>query len=398
MASFDTDSVWLLLAAAMVGFLPIGLLAIELSGSRVSTARSAPARMGSDVVVAVLLTWLLGFSWVHGPSLAGVFGLSPGPVVLDGPSVQWRSALATWYGFAVAAAVVIAGAGGSERARPVCSLLVAMFMAGLVMPIAGHWIQGGRPDGVPVGWLGRLDFLDHGAAALVHVAAGAAGVALSASLGPRRGRYDAIGRARVVPQHSPSLQVLGAILAVVGCLGLLAGGRYGWREDIPGALLLGLIGAAAGVVGAVACNHLVGPSGRSFRPARLGAVAGVVATSGGALLGGPIWALIAGLAGGCIAVAADLALLRAGIDDPVGVGGAHLAAGIWAAVAAAVAVSAPGLPGRLVLQLVGALAVAAFSGALVHGLLWLADRWVPLRVSPFSEEFGTGELSRLDLP
>ncbi len=396
MDHFDADSLWLILSAALVGLLPIGLLGVELSSARPAGTRSSPARIGSDVVVAVLLTWLLGFSWVHGPSLAGIIGLSPGPVDFSGPGMQWRAALATWYGLAVGGAVVVAGSGGSERARPVCSLLTAVLLAGCILPLTGHWLHGGRPDGVPVGWLGRMGVLDQGSAIAVHVAAGAAGVAISAALGPRRGRYDSNGRPRRLPARSNAMQVIGATLVVLGSLGLIAGGRFGWRAEVPVALLVGLIGAAAGVIGGLVARRVGRLPTHSVRAGRLGAVAGVVSVSAAALVGGPVWGALAGLGGGMIAVVADHALLRRGVDDPTGVGSAHLAAGIWAAAAAALAVDAPGLPLRIAVQLLGALAVAGTAGFLTHGLLLLMDRWIPLRVTPFSEEYGSGEITAIE--
>ncbi|RME26810.1 MAG: ammonium transporter [Deltaproteobacteria bacterium] len=393
MAPLDADSLWLILCAALVGLLPIGLLAVELGDSRPAGIRTAPVRVGTDLVVAVLLTWLFGFSWVHGPSLAGLVGLAPGPVDLGGAGASWRASLATWHGLGVGAAVVIAGAGGSERARPVCSLLTAALVAGVILPLTGHWLHGGRPDGIPVGWLARLGVIDHGNAIAVHVAAGAAGLALTAALGPRRGRYDGLGRPRRRPVRANAMQVIGGGLVVLGSLGLVAGGRFGWRAEVPGAILVGLLAAAAGVAGGLVARRVGRLPTHPVRAGRLGAVAGLVSVSAAALLGGPAWGAATGFIGGGLAVLADHHLLHRGFDDPVGVGSAHLVGGLWAAVAAAFAVDAPGLPLRIAIQLLGGLAVAGTAGLLTHGVLALIDRWVPLRVTPFSEEFGSGELT-----
>lgn len=389
MEQLFSDSQWMLATSLLVSGVPVGLLVVERASARGAGALLGASRVLMDLAIAVLATCLVGFAWVHGPSLAGVLGLAPGPAEVGGPLAPWRAAVVLWHALAVGAAVVLAGSGGAERARPVCSALAAALLALLVLPLVGHWAWGGRPEGVALGWLGRIGFVDQGGAVVLHVVGGAGGLALASVLGPRRGRYDGLGRPRPPMVREPWLESVGTVLMVVGCLGLLGGGRLGWRAELPGGLFNGLVGAASGLLAAAAAG--AGSAARpTARTLRLGAVAGVVAVSGGALSGGPGWAAVAGAVGGALAPAIDRRVLAAGIDDTAGVAGAHLGAGAWGALAAAFVVQGPGLPLRIAVQGTGALVAAAAAFGIVHVVLAAVDRRLPLRISPFSEEVGSG--------
>ena len=143
MDRLDADSIWLIAAAGLVAFIPLGQIGLGMASSRPAGSRGVAPRVASDLVIALLVTWLVGYSWVHGASLAGWVGLEPGPVDLDGAEAGWRSALATWHGLAIGAAVVIAGGGGTGRARPLASLLLGLIMSALVLPLVAR--MGPRP-------------------------------------------------------------------------------------------------------------------------------------------------------------------------------------------------------------------------------------------------------------
>jgi len=59
---------------------------------------------------------------------------------------------------------------------------------------------------------------------------------------------------------------------------------------------------------------------------------------------------------------------------------------------------ARGLPLRLVVQVLGALVAAGTSFGAVHAVLGAVDRRIPLRVSPFSEDEGSGPSSAVLRP
>jgi Amt family ammonium transporter len=107
------------------------------------------------------------------------------------------------------------------RAPSLATLILALFIGGILYPLAGNWVQGG-------GWLGALGrnlrlghgLIDFGGAGSVHLVA--AGVTLAALVvwAPRRPRRP-VTRTTLPPAQLPLLAVVGALFILAGALGWL---------------------------------------------------------------------------------------------------------------------------------------------------------------------------------
>ncbi|WP_028601340.1 ammonium transporter [Ottowia thiooxydans] len=277
--------------------------------------------------------------------------------------------------FAIITPALIVGA-FVERMRFSAMLwFVGMWTLVVYAPIA-HWVW------EPGGWLARMGALDFAGGTVVHINAGAAGIACAYVLGPRRG----YGKEAFEP-YNLGLTMTGAALLWVGWFGFNAGSAVAADGRAGLALAVTHIAASAGLLGWMLAEWI----GRR-RPSLLGtcsgAVAGLVAitpasgfvTPGSALLIG----VVAGLA--CYWGATGLKrLLRA--DDSLDVFGVHGVGGLVGCVMTGLLADPAigGVGASLMTQVVSALAVMAYSGVVTALLLWLTNFIVSLRVNEDEE-------------
>src|SRR5215210_581787 len=123
----------------------VGQVLYAVGLSRSKNAAAAAARGVADLCFAVLAFWAIGAAiLLHDRN--GVFAIDPG--LLFGWS--GLSAQAFFYATLVAVATgVVAGTLG-ERAKFFPPLAASVLLAGVIVPVAGHWTWDG--------WLGRLGF------------------------------------------------------------------------------------------------------------------------------------------------------------------------------------------------------------------------------------------------
>ena len=114
-----------------------------------------------------------------------------------------------------------------------------------------------------------------------------------------------------------------------------------------------------------------------------GAIAGMVAIAAGPNIAEHTWAAVIGAVGGGICTLGMKALERLRIDDEVGAIPAHMGAGAWGTLATCIAAG-----GSLPVQLVGIVAIGAFTFG-VSLLVWLLiDRALGARISAPVEALG----------
>jgi ammonium transporter, Amt family len=250
--------------------------------------------------------------------------------------------------------------------------------------VAAHW---GFAEG---GWLFAWGARDFAGGLVIHINAGIAAFALIRVLGPRRG----FGTDAMRP-HSLPLTLIGTAILWFGWFGFNAGSAFAADGNAVRALVTTQIGASLGALGWVIAEWR-----RTGKPTLLGAasgaVAGLVAITPAAGFVSPLSALVIGFAGGVVCFWAISLKERFGYDDSLDVVGIHMVGGILGSLLTGVFASStlnPNVSDGLAFggfdfflkQLVGVLAILAFSFTASWVLAKVVDRFIGLRVTEREE-------------
>jgi Amt family ammonium transporter len=239
--------------------------------------------------------------------------------------------------------------------------------------------------------MGALDFAG---GLVVHVTAGATGLAVTLVLGRRRGWPDVPMR-----PHNLPLVVLGAFLLWFGWFGFNAGSALRPDAVAASAVVTSNTAAAAGVLGWTVVERL-----RYGRPTLLGAVsggiAGLVAVTPCSGYVTPLSGLLVGLAAGLVCAGAVSLKVWFGVDDSLDVVAVHLVGGAVGTLALGLLATRDVNPsGRdglfygggydlLAAQALALLVVAVFAFTASYVLAGVLDRLIGNRVRPRDEDAG----------
>ena len=287
--------------------------------------------------------------------------------------------------FVATAASIVSGA-LAERVRMWSFFLFTVLLTAFIYPIVGAWTWGG-------GWLAELGFQDFAGSTIVHGVGGWAALAGILVVGPRLGKFRRDGTARPTPPSNVLIVTLGVFILWLGWFGFNGGSQLKLGSALDAVAMSHVLvntnlAAAAGVVAALAISRYI--MGRTDLFVGLnGAIAGLVSITAGPDIVEHYWAIVIGAVGAILCTAGLKLLEKLKLDDVVGAVPAHLIAGIWGTLAAAIVGGA-----MFHVQLIGVLAVGAFVFT-VSLLLWrLLELTVKVRVSRQVEQLGqdAGEL------
>lgn len=337
------DTLWVLVAAALVFFMQAGFALVEAGLQSAKNVVNILMKNYMDFIIASLAFWAVGFGFMFGDGnsilgLSGWFlgGADASPATGDAYSGIFSSL--NWTGvplsakfffqlvFAGTAATIVSGAIGGRVKFP-AYLIFSAVMTALIYPILGHWVWGG-------GWLAQLGFLDFAGSTVVHAVGGFAALGAVLVLGPRIGRY-AGGKANALPGHNMTFAALGVFILWLGWFGFNPGSTMGIVGD-PGLVshifLTTNLAAAAGAVTALVVSWA--RFGKpDFSMTINGVLAGLVAITAPCAFVNPVGALIIGSVGGGLVVWGILTLDANKIDDPVGAIAVHGVCGMWGTMA-----------------------------------------------------------------
>ena len=280
--------------------------------------------------------------------------------------------------FAIITAALLVGAFVERMRFSAMLIFIGLWTLVVYAPVA-HWVW------EPGGWLAQMGALDFAGGAVVHVNAGVAGLVCAWFLGRRAG----YGREPFEP-YNLGLTMAGAGMLWVGWFGFNAGSAVAADGRAGLAMAVTHLAAAAG-----ALSWMLGEWVVRGRPSLLGLcsglVAGLVAITPAAgfvtLRSAVVMGLVAGLA--CYWGATGLKrLLR--VDDSLDVFGVHGVGGLVGCVMTGL-LADPAISGAtasLSAQVIGAVAVLAYSGVATALLLWVTSLIVELRVTEAEEQGG----------
>ena len=429
--STGINTTWVILAALMVMLMQVGFMFLEIGFSRGKNAGTVVAKVLTNFSIAGLMFWATGFAIAFGVEKSGFGGLfgsdgfflrdyggHPSPDESLFPSGGSQAAFpvmgifdvtieAKFFFQFVFCAVSLAIVWGTtlERIKFGVYIMYSIVFAGLIYPLAAHWVFGGgflqTGDWLGTGIAGMQDFAGSTAVHLIGATGALAAVLL---LGPRKGKYGPDGKPRAIPGHNMPLFGLSVMILWFGWFGFNGGTALsGLDGRFPEIILVTNLAAAAGVLtslitAAAKTKTLdIGMAGNGA----IGALVAITAPSGYV----EAWTapIIGGIAG--IIVPLGVYAIDKRLDDPVGALTAHGLCGIWGTIACGF-FTAPRLAqynafgdpdggliysgefSQLIAQVVGVTIAGTFAFLLSFGTFWIIKKTYGLRVTEEEEDAG----------
>ena len=401
-AAFVFNTFAFLIWGALVMFMCAGFTMLESGSVRTKNASMICLKNIGIYSIAGLAYFVIGynlmyvdvgsvigsFNFLYGPSSAELDLLAGDDGAVASVVANGYSSMSDWFFqmvFVATAASIVSGA-LAERVKMWSFFLFTLLLTAFIYPIVGAWTWGG-------GWLSEMGFQDFAGSTIVHSVGGWAALAGILVVGPRLGKFRRDGSARATPPSNILIVTLGVFILWLGWFGFNGGSQLALGSAFDAVAMSHVLvntnlAAAAGVVAAIAISRSI--MGRTDLFVGLnGAIAGLVSITAGPDIVDHYWAIIIGAIGAVLCTLGLKLLEKLKLDDVVGAVPAHLFAGIWGTLAAAIAGGA-----MFHVQLVGVLAVGAFVFAVSY-LVWrLIDLTIKARVSRQVEQLGqdAGEL------
>ena len=207
-------------------------------------------------------------------------------------------------------------------------------------------------------------------------------------LGPRLGRYTKDGRSVPILGHNLTYATLGVFVLLIGWYGFNPGSQLAFAGQANTdavckiAVTTTLAAAAGGVVGMFLSWGLFGKPDLTM--CLNGILAGLVGITANCDCVSNNSAIIIGAVAGVLVTLAIVALDKLKIDDPVGAFPVHGVCGMWGGIATGIF----GAGKDLQTQIIGSIAIPAFSFVVMLALFGVLKAIGQLRVSPEEEMHG----------
>src|SRR6476661_6457057 len=257
--SVPINTIWVVLAALLVIFMQAGFALLEIGFSRQKNAGTVVAKILTNFSIAAIIYWAIGFAFAFGngdlightgfllrdygdPQKAfGIMGLSDATI-----ETKWLFQ----FSFCAVSLAIVWGT-TLERIKFGVYVIYAIIFAGVIYPIASHWVFGG-------GWLQtNIGMQDFAGSTAVHLIGATGALAVLLQLGARRGKYGADGKPRAIPGHNMPLFGLGVLILWLGWFGFNPGsGLNALDGRFPEILLITNLAAAAGVISAIGMMYI----------------------------------------------------------------------------------------------------------------------------------------------
>ncbi|WP_203334141.1 ammonium transporter [Planococcus beigongshangi] len=375
------DMIWIMLGAMLVFFMHAGFAMVESGFTRSKNTLNILMKNIITISIGSILYFIVGFALMFGPSAFGLIG-TQGFALLGDADIAFFVFQAV---FAATCATIVSGA-VAERINLTAYILLTVAIVALIYPVVGHWVWAG-------GWLAEIGFIDFAGSTVVHLTGAVAAFIAAWKIGPRIGKYS--GKiVNSIPGHNIPLGALGVFILWLGWFGFNGGSTLAADPAlVPSVIANTLLAASAGVLATAGYTRF--KYGQIDPSITLnGALAGLVGITAGAANVSFIGAIAIGLAAGIIMTEAIRLLdSKIRVDDPVGAISVHGIAGIWGTVAIGLFDTSGGLlygggAEILGIQVVGVLAVIAWTSITTAIALAAIGLIVPLRVSAEEEESG----------
>lgn len=386
----DAWGIWYLLGAVLVFFMQCGFAMVETGFTRAKNAGNIIMKNLMDFCIGTAVFVPLGFQLIYGKDIGGFLGTPSLDVFTNWKNFDYSSFYFNLV-FCATTATIVSGA-VAERTKfsayCVYSALISLF----VYPIEAHWAWGG-------GWLtverfGGALYHDFAGSTLIHMVGGLSALIGAAMLGPRLGKYKRDENGKVIqvnafPGHSLTLGALGVFIL-----------WFAWY---------GFNGAAATDIkslGAILVTTTVAPSIATlvcmiFTWAKYGkpdvsmclnaSLAGLVAITASCDITDVLGSAVIGAVSGLLVVFAVWFVdNKLHVDDPVGAVAVHFCNGLWGGIAVGLFDTENGLfygggAGLLIYQLVGIVAILAWTAITMSAVFFIIKKTIGLRAGKEEE-------------
>ena len=390
--AFSLNTVWVLIAAALVFFMQAGFALVEAGFTRSKNTTNILFKNLMDFVFGTITFWALGFGIMFGTNngFIGTFDLfSTDTYRTDMPDMAF---LIFQTVFAATAATIVSGA-MAERTKFNAYLIFSAVISLFIYPVSGHWAWGG-------GWLSQLSipFHDFAGSSVVHMVGGSAALIGAAVLGPRLGKYGKNGEVKAIPGHSITLATLGVFILWIGWFGFNPGSQLAATGQA-NAKAISLIFVTTNLAAAGGALSTMLYIWLKYKKPTLsmtlnGALAGLVAVTAGCDAVSPGGALIIGiLAGVLVVLSVEFFDRIVKIDDPVGAISVHGVCGAFGTLMVGFFSTSQGIfygqgAGLLKSQAIGVVSIAGWA-IVASSVLFLSLKYFNgLRVEKRIEEEG----------
>ncbi len=313
------DAAWVMVAAALVLFMVPGL-ALFYGGMSRSKNMLNMLMMNMICLGIVPVVWL-AFGYTLSSEGTGAWLGNLDAAFLDGieyVAEDGTSPLALVVFGMTFACITPALISGAVADRMKFSAWVVFVPIWLMIVFVPTWSWVWREDG----FLASRGSLDFAGGTVVHVAAGAASLALVMVLGRRRGWPD-----EPMQPHNLPFTMLGAGILWFGWFGFNAGSAFGVSTQTVQAFANTFIAGATAMLGWLLVERLLDGHATSLGGAS-GIVAGLVGITPGAGFMGTWSAALVGLVAGAACAGAVRVKFKAGYDDALDVVGVHMVGGL----------------------------------------------------------------------
>ncbi|MDH5426633.1 MAG: ammonium transporter [Nitrospirota bacterium] len=383
------DVLWVLLCAALVMLMQAGFTCLETGLVRAKNSINVAIKNLVDFCTSSLGFWAVGFAIMFGPTAAGMAGTEG--FFFNADNQPWLWAFFFFQMVFCGTATTLVSGAVAERMRFTGYLATSLAVSVVIYPIMGHWIWGGLATGETTGWLHRLGFIDFAGSTVVHSVGGWVALAAVLIIGPRIGRFS--GNASPIQGQNIPLATLGVLVVWFGWYGFNGGSSFEFSHKIPQIFVNTSLSGAAGALSALGLSwYLLGRPEVGY--ALNGALAGLVGITASANIMSPEDTILIGVGAGIICVGGTRVLERFQIDDAIGVVPVHACAGVYGTIVFPL-LSDPASWGtglgrweQLTIQALGSGVCFVWAFGMGFALLWLINRWVPLRVTAEEEHIG----------
>jgi Amt family ammonium transporter len=377
------DTIWVLLCAALVFIMEGGFAFLEAGFIRSKNSINIVMKVFTDCTVGMLSYWVMGFAIMYGADQAGLFGSSGFFIGGNLSHLKLNIPIYAYWifqaAFAMAMASIVSGA-VAERMKFGPYIIYTALAAGLIYPVAGHWVW------AVGGWLGKMGMLDFAGSSVVHAVGGWSALAAVLVLGPRTGKFKEDGSVNFLPPHNLHLAFLGTFILWFGWFGFNAGSSLSGLDINIGRIVVttNLAAAAGGTVAALFTMFRYGKADPSMT--MNGSLAGLVAITAGTAFVNPACAVLIGAVAGVLVVLAVNFFDRVLVDDPVGAIAVHGVNGVWGILAVGLFAEKGGLfygggVHLLTIQLLGVLVVSLWAFVTTYTIFTILKKTIGIRVS-----------------
>ncbi len=396
-----SNTIWVLLAAALVFFMQAGFAMVETGFTRAKNAGNIIMKNLMDFCIGTPIFWLVGFGLMFGGSnelIGSIGGIASEANYGNGmlpDGVPFYAFLIFQTVFCATAATIVSGA-MAERTKFISYCIYSLLISLIVYPVSGHWIWGG-------GWLSEMGFHDFAGSCAVHMVGGVAAFIGAIILGPRIGKYGKDGKVHAIPGHSLTLGALGVFILWFCWFGFNGGSTVSMADDAAinsAAKIFVTTNLAAAVA---TCTVMIITWFRYKKPdvsmTLNGTLAGLVAITAGCDTVSPLSSAIIGIISGFVVVFGiefiDKVLK---VDDPVGAVGVHGLNGLFGTLAVGLFSDGTGTDWKglfagggfklLGIQTIGVIAVIAWVAITMTIIFEAIKHTIGLRVSREEEILG----------